>query len=458
MNKLIFITLALFLIFSVGNGQSNLSRVVLGTGNFGTDPYPTADIVGQNDEYISNYADGTWDFGTADIAIAGATEVDITATNADGIKPIAVYVTQSTSVALTGTLKGIYARATAGSAGGTGTIRGCEIIARLNDAVTSAVASVVTGGYFSADAKNKTATTLRGLEVELAGGGSGTSTLAEGIVVFNNSSSVQTTSVGLDINGGTVSGHKVFTNDIRLQYGETITNDVNGTIKMNGAVNFAAAGGTYAASVGILGGAGASGTSTAYDLGSTAGNNKGLSFYLKSSSTLASDVIEGLYVNTYHGINATSPAPSGEAARFRAYLIGDQAGTVALTGMHCTVEASSGASGAGLVVGGRSNIVYPDAAINLGTSAGFQAELYSGGTTTSFGGGVPSILRLCIDGTITDATWGVVPVFDLSVPATMVSTNSYIVDTNAGAEECDAKMRIRINGVYYWVMLSVANN
>jgi len=212
------------------------------------------------------------------------------------------------------------------------------------------------------------------------------------------------------------------------------------------------------AHVGLLHGAGASGLATAYSVGATAGNTKAMSYYVKSTSELATDVLEGLYVNTYHGTDAAKAAPSGEAGRFRAYLTGDAAGTVALTGMHSTLEAASGSSNSGLSLGGRSNIVYPDAAINLGTNAGFQAELYSGGASTSFGGGVPSILRLCIDGTITDATWGVVPVFDISIPANLVSTNSYIVDTDATNNSVAAKARIRINGVYYWLMLAATNN
>jgi hypothetical protein len=248
------------------------------------------------------------------------------------------------------------------------------------------------------------------------------------------------------------------TEDIILQNDEYISNDVNGTIKVKGALNFSAATGTYAASVGILGGAGASGTANAYSLGATAGNNKGLSFYLKSTSILASDVIEGLYINTYHGVYNSAPAPSGEAARFRAYLIGDQSGTVALAGMHSSVEAANGASGAGLVVGGRSNIVYPDTTIGLGTSAGFMAELYSGGTSTAFGGSPPGIMQLAIGGTVTAANWGEVPLWDISIPAALVSTNSYIVDTNATNATVAGKIRIRINGTYYWLMYAAANN
>jgi hypothetical protein len=51
---------------------SNYDRLVLGSGNYGTDPNPTADITLQNDEYISNYTNGTIDFGAAILATTGA--------------------------------------------------------------------------------------------------------------------------------------------------------------------------------------------------------------------------------------------------------------------------------------------------------------------------------------------------------------------------------------------------
>jgi hypothetical protein len=106
----------------------------------------------------------------------------------------------------------------------------------LDDSVTGAVAAVVTGGYFWADAKTKEATILRGVEVSLDGGAGGTSTTAQGVVIFNNSSATQTTSIGVDVNGGTPTGHKAFTYDIRLQNGETLDNATNGTVHVNTAV------------------------------------------------------------------------------------------------------------------------------------------------------------------------------------------------------------------------------
>jgi len=51
--------------------STNFDRLVLGSGNYGEDPNPTADITLQNDEYISNYIDGTIDFGAANLLTTG---------------------------------------------------------------------------------------------------------------------------------------------------------------------------------------------------------------------------------------------------------------------------------------------------------------------------------------------------------------------------------------------------
>ena len=67
------LSLLLFLsVIVMASGQaSNFARIVLGTANYGTDPSTTADIVLQNDETISNYTDGTIDFGAANLATTG---------------------------------------------------------------------------------------------------------------------------------------------------------------------------------------------------------------------------------------------------------------------------------------------------------------------------------------------------------------------------------------------------
>jgi hypothetical protein len=159
-----------------------------------------------------------------------------TFTGATGDHALDVRPTQG-STALTGTLDGIYIRATAGDTGKAGTIRGAEIGARVaEDAGAADGAAVVTGGYFWADTKTENAVKLRGLEVSLDGAAGGTSTLASGLVIFNNSSATQTTSVGVDINEGSASGRKAFTYDVRMQNGETIDNATNGTVQVTSGV------------------------------------------------------------------------------------------------------------------------------------------------------------------------------------------------------------------------------
>ncbi len=147
-----------------------------------------------------------------------------------------VQITQG-STALTGTLRGIYSVATNGTTAATGTIRGAEIKARAADpSNVGANAAMLEGILVSADAKNKTATGLRGIHIQVDGAAGGSSTLAQGLLINNNSSAVQTTSYAVDINEGTASGHKAFTADIRLQNGETIDNATNGTVAVTAAV------------------------------------------------------------------------------------------------------------------------------------------------------------------------------------------------------------------------------
>ncbi len=141
-------------------------------------------------------------------------------------------------VALTGTLRGVYAIATNGTEEGTGTIRGAEIKARAaNAANVGADITTIEAISASADAKTKTVTTLRGMEIMLDGAAGSTVTTAVGLLISNNSSGTQTTSYAIDINSGTASGHKVFTADIRLQNGETIDNATDGLVNVTGKLN-----------------------------------------------------------------------------------------------------------------------------------------------------------------------------------------------------------------------------
>ena len=389
----------------------------------------------------------------------GTLDMTVSNTAAGGDKGVNVSLTQSTN-ALTGNLiAGAFVATNSSVAAANGVIYGLEVKSRA--ATSGNVGNTIgrlDGVYASVDAKNKTATTMRAFEASLDGAAGGSSTEAVAFEAFNNSSATQTASYAFSANGGTASGHKAYTADLRLQNGETISNDADGIIKMNGAVNFAAAGGTYAASVGILGGAGSSGLSSAYSLGNTAGNNKGLSFYLKSTSTTASDVVEGLYVTTYHGTVATSAAPSGEAGRFRAYLTGDASGSVALVGMHSTVEAASGSSSSGMTLGGRMNLVLPSEQANFGKCAGAQAEIYTLGNGTDLSTSNASLMQLSLSGTApSNAAQLTIPVFDIDVFSNLVG-DGLILDDSASDATVGAKLRIKVNGTTYWVMLADSHN
>jgi len=70
--------------------QTNYDRIVLGEGNYGTDPNPTADITGQNDEYISNSTNGAWDFGSASLTTTGALDLSATSSKRDSFTTTAV--------------------------------------------------------------------------------------------------------------------------------------------------------------------------------------------------------------------------------------------------------------------------------------------------------------------------------------------------------------------------------
>lgn len=52
-------------------GATNFDRLVLGSGNYSTDPNTTADITLQNDEYISNVTDGTLLLSAATLDVNG---------------------------------------------------------------------------------------------------------------------------------------------------------------------------------------------------------------------------------------------------------------------------------------------------------------------------------------------------------------------------------------------------
>lgn len=163
----------------------------------------------------------------------GNLDQTITTTVAGGDRGINLTITQATN-ALTGTLDGIYARATGyGTNSSTGRVQGSEIGARLPDADGTKSAGEVVGSYSWADAKIGTVGKLRVFEASLDGGAGSTATTAVAFEAFNNSSGTQTTSIAYDVNEGSPSGRKAYTYDHRLQNGATFDNAVNNTFEWN---------------------------------------------------------------------------------------------------------------------------------------------------------------------------------------------------------------------------------
>lgn len=162
-------------------------------------------------------------------------KIDITISSADGSDGL--YVQAVTTTGDTIDLKGIRARATGTDACLWGTIKGIESTARAitwtDGGSGGGTLQEITAFYGSADVKQGTVDYLRGLEVSLDGESGGTADLAQGVLISNNSSGIQTTSYALDINSGTATNHKVFTADIRMQNGLTIDNTTDNALEIN---------------------------------------------------------------------------------------------------------------------------------------------------------------------------------------------------------------------------------
>jgi hypothetical protein len=134
------------------------------------------------------------------LASNGVTDLDITNTLAAGEQCFYVNSVQGTN-ALTGTLRGIYSVVTNGEFASSGTIRAIEGKARatLSD-LTGGNVGTLEGMSLSADAKNKTVTTLRGAEIILDGQSGASVTTAVGLRISNNfQADLATTSYGLQI-------------------------------------------------------------------------------------------------------------------------------------------------------------------------------------------------------------------------------------------------------------------
>jgi hypothetical protein len=311
--------------------------------------------------------------------------------------------------------------------------------------VTGTAGMTVTGGIVNLNASSNNAVNI--------GTGTTTSTITLG------GANTQTIAIGNGAAAKTVAlGSSNTTSTTTILAGSGGVNIGGTTVNVTGPLNQAIAGGTVVTSAGLLGGGGTA-TNALQTLGSAGG--KAFSYYLGSTSTTASHVLQGYYMNVNYGTSGSSAAPSGDAMRGRAWLIGDASGTSALTGGAFTVElAATSASNTGLTAGLRGNIVLPDGVLtNSGTYYGTEAEIFLGGAATDTRAYTTiSPLGIVISGTAaTDvAQLSNMVLMDINVPANMVTADNTLIVTGATGAVA-AGIKIRINGTDYWIMLASAD-
>jgi len=186
----------------------------------------TSDITINTDKFTVAGATGNTVIAGS-LVTSGTIDNVVVNSAAGGDKGLNESITQIAGTALTGNLIGAGIVATNGTTTApTGVIYGIEAKARAANSSNEggAVTGRLTGVYASVDAKTKEATTMRAFEASLDGGAGGTSTEAVAFEAFNNSSAAQTSSYAFSVNGGTASGHKAYTADLRLQNGALINN------------------------------------------------------------------------------------------------------------------------------------------------------------------------------------------------------------------------------------------
>lgn len=177
---------------------------------------------------------------SGNVVTAGTIDNVAISSAAGGDKGINESITQVAGTALTGNLIGAGIVATNGTTTApTGVIYGIEAKARAANSAGEGgdVTGRLTGVYASVDVKAKEGTTIRAFEASLDGAAGGTSTEAVAFEAFNNSSATQTNSYAFSANGGTASGHKAYTADLRLQNGETVSNATDGTVAVSGVLS-----------------------------------------------------------------------------------------------------------------------------------------------------------------------------------------------------------------------------
>ena len=160
------------------------------------------------------------DFGSGDIDTTGTITTIRTNSVAGGTSFFRVTGLQVDGTAMTGTLRGAYIDVSNGSTAATGTIRAMELKARTEaPGDTGNDVTVLEGLSISADSKDHSVTTMRGIEAILDGTTGGTITTAVGIRIANNlQANKATTSYGLQIYRDSFD----YTADIQLSNGDLI--------------------------------------------------------------------------------------------------------------------------------------------------------------------------------------------------------------------------------------------
>jgi hypothetical protein len=298
---------------------------------------------------------------------------------------------------------------------------------------------------------------LAGVDVNINDHGfsiTNTASNSSAVLIRKVSTSTAGWPVGLKIGSG---GADI---DIMLQNGATISNATNGSISIVGALNHAIAGGSPVVSAGLLGGAGTS-TSATQTIGAGGSNDKAFSYYLSSTSVTASHAETGFYMCMNYGTTAGQPGPSGDVVRGRAYLVGSASGGTMLSGGNFTTElAANTAANSGLTTGLKGNLVIPSGVMTgAGEFYGAQAELYISAASTDVTSYTNvSPLSVCVSGTNTTnaAQLGNVGMIDFRIPSNEIG-NGLLFDTGS-TQTAAGKLRIKINGAVYYILLTSTPN
>jgi len=307
----------------------------------------------------------------ATIANSKAGQVEVAGmTTADGAGSRGLYVNvnQKADTALTGTLMGAQIVATNGTTNGTGAVKGIEAKARAGSGGATTTIGELTALYGSADAKKGTITNLRGAELSLDAEAGAAITTAVGLRVANNMSANPTNVYGIEI----ATASQPYTADIVLNNGAKIWNQKAGQVNIAGLTTADGAGsrGLYVnvnqkadtALTGTLMGAQIQAIASKAD-SSASGAVKGVEFKAKAYDDVASKV------NEVTAIYGSADAKKGTVTTLR--------------GAELSLDGSAGGSATtavGLRIANNTSATFTNTyGIEIGGPAAFNIDIYKSG-------------------------------------------------------------------------------